>query len=179
MMPGGGYCFAPTHSLQDNSPTENVRGDVRNRAQVRPVRLSRCLRGIGSGLIQRPYGQSRTVPSLRPFQRYPLSGSVRPAGRVQIRSPFRGQRQHFLSSPFEPSAHGACPGTRGPCLPGCRCVRSPVGYRSPGVGVCPFFIWRRVPCLSPVLPIPSRSGAGLGHDGTGSLSGEFPPAATA
>jgi len=24
MMPGGGYCFAPTHSLQDNSPTENV-----------------------------------------------------------------------------------------------------------------------------------------------------------
>jgi uroporphyrinogen decarboxylase len=24
MMPGGGYMFAPTHSLQDNSPTENV-----------------------------------------------------------------------------------------------------------------------------------------------------------
>ena len=24
MMPGGGYCFSPTHSLQDNSPTENV-----------------------------------------------------------------------------------------------------------------------------------------------------------
>ena len=24
MKPGGGYCFAPTHSLQDNSPTENV-----------------------------------------------------------------------------------------------------------------------------------------------------------
>ncbi len=24
MMPGGEYCFAPTHSLQDNSPTENV-----------------------------------------------------------------------------------------------------------------------------------------------------------
>jgi len=24
MMPGGGYCFAPTHTLQDNSPTENV-----------------------------------------------------------------------------------------------------------------------------------------------------------
>jgi len=24
MMPGGGYCLAPTHSLQDNSPTENV-----------------------------------------------------------------------------------------------------------------------------------------------------------
>jgi len=24
MMPGNGYCFAPTHSLQDNSPTENV-----------------------------------------------------------------------------------------------------------------------------------------------------------
>mgnify|MGYP006288725693 CR=1 FL=1 len=24
MMPGGGYCFAPTHSLQDNSPTQNV-----------------------------------------------------------------------------------------------------------------------------------------------------------
>jgi uroporphyrinogen-III decarboxylase len=24
MMPGSGYCFAPTHSLQDNSPTENV-----------------------------------------------------------------------------------------------------------------------------------------------------------
>ncbi len=24
MMPGGGYCFAPTHSLQDNTPTENV-----------------------------------------------------------------------------------------------------------------------------------------------------------
>ena len=24
MMPGGGYCFAPTHSLQDNSPTANV-----------------------------------------------------------------------------------------------------------------------------------------------------------
>ncbi|MBD3183465.1 hypothetical protein GF312_14295 [Candidatus Poribacteria bacterium] len=24
MMPSGGYCFAPTHSLQDNSPTENV-----------------------------------------------------------------------------------------------------------------------------------------------------------
>ena len=24
MMPGGGYCFAPTHGLQDNSPTENV-----------------------------------------------------------------------------------------------------------------------------------------------------------
>jgi len=24
MMPAGGYCFAPTHSLQDNSPTENV-----------------------------------------------------------------------------------------------------------------------------------------------------------
>ena len=24
MMPGGGYCFAPTHQLQDNSPTENV-----------------------------------------------------------------------------------------------------------------------------------------------------------
>jgi uroporphyrinogen decarboxylase len=24
MMPGGGYCCAPTHALQDNSPTENV-----------------------------------------------------------------------------------------------------------------------------------------------------------
>ena len=24
MMPGGGYCFAPTHMLQDNSPVENV-----------------------------------------------------------------------------------------------------------------------------------------------------------
>jgi hypothetical protein len=24
MMPGGGYCFAPTHFLQDNTPTENV-----------------------------------------------------------------------------------------------------------------------------------------------------------
>lgn len=24
MMPGGGYCFAPTHQLQDNSPLENV-----------------------------------------------------------------------------------------------------------------------------------------------------------
>ncbi|MCC6695883.1 MAG: hypothetical protein IT365_09675 [Candidatus Hydrogenedentes bacterium] len=24
MMPGGGYCFAPTHQLQDNSPTENA-----------------------------------------------------------------------------------------------------------------------------------------------------------
>ena len=24
MMPGGGYMFAPTHMLQDNSPTENV-----------------------------------------------------------------------------------------------------------------------------------------------------------
>lgn len=24
MMPGGGYCFAPTHALQDNSPTANV-----------------------------------------------------------------------------------------------------------------------------------------------------------
>ena len=24
MMPGGGYCFSPTHQLQDNSPTENV-----------------------------------------------------------------------------------------------------------------------------------------------------------
>ncbi|MFA7343582.1 MAG: uroporphyrinogen decarboxylase family protein [Terrimicrobiaceae bacterium] len=24
MMPGGGYCFAPTHDLQDNSPTGNV-----------------------------------------------------------------------------------------------------------------------------------------------------------
>jgi uroporphyrinogen decarboxylase len=24
MMPGGGYCFAPTHALQDNSPTGNV-----------------------------------------------------------------------------------------------------------------------------------------------------------
>lgn len=24
MMPGGGYCFSPSHALQDNSPTENV-----------------------------------------------------------------------------------------------------------------------------------------------------------
>lgn len=24
MMPDGGYCFAPTHCLQDNSPTENI-----------------------------------------------------------------------------------------------------------------------------------------------------------
>ncbi|MBN1676678.1 MAG: hypothetical protein JXR37_36880 [Kiritimatiellae bacterium] len=24
MMPGGGYCFSPTHAIQDNSPTENV-----------------------------------------------------------------------------------------------------------------------------------------------------------
>lgn len=24
MMPGGGYCFAPTHQLQDNTPVENV-----------------------------------------------------------------------------------------------------------------------------------------------------------
>jgi hypothetical protein len=24
MMPGGGYCFSPTHQLQDNSPVENV-----------------------------------------------------------------------------------------------------------------------------------------------------------
>ena len=24
MMPSGGYCFAPTHCIQDNSPTENV-----------------------------------------------------------------------------------------------------------------------------------------------------------
>ncbi len=26
LMPGGGYCFAPTHMIQDNSPTENVLG---------------------------------------------------------------------------------------------------------------------------------------------------------
>lgn len=25
-MLGGGYCFAPTHASQDNSPTENVVG---------------------------------------------------------------------------------------------------------------------------------------------------------
>ena len=25
MMPGGGCCFAPTHALRDNSPTENAR----------------------------------------------------------------------------------------------------------------------------------------------------------
>ncbi len=24
MMPGGGYLFAPTHQIQDNTPTENV-----------------------------------------------------------------------------------------------------------------------------------------------------------
>lgn len=24
MMPVGGFCFSPTHALQDNSPTENV-----------------------------------------------------------------------------------------------------------------------------------------------------------
>ena len=24
MMPGGGYHFAPTHAIQDNTPTENV-----------------------------------------------------------------------------------------------------------------------------------------------------------
>ena len=24
LMPNGAYCFAPTHQLQDNSPTENV-----------------------------------------------------------------------------------------------------------------------------------------------------------
>ena len=24
MMPGGGYMLAPTHSIQDNTPTENV-----------------------------------------------------------------------------------------------------------------------------------------------------------
>ena len=24
MMPGGGYCFAPTHQIQDNSPAENL-----------------------------------------------------------------------------------------------------------------------------------------------------------
>jgi hypothetical protein len=24
MMPGGGYCFAPTHAIQDNTPTENA-----------------------------------------------------------------------------------------------------------------------------------------------------------
>jgi len=24
MMPGGGYCFAPTHQIQDNTPTENA-----------------------------------------------------------------------------------------------------------------------------------------------------------
>jgi uroporphyrinogen-III decarboxylase len=24
MMPGGGYCFAPTHMIQDNTPTENA-----------------------------------------------------------------------------------------------------------------------------------------------------------
>lgn len=23
-MPGGGYCFSPTHQLQDSSPTKNV-----------------------------------------------------------------------------------------------------------------------------------------------------------
>lgn len=24
MMPGGGYCFSPTHQLQDDTPTENA-----------------------------------------------------------------------------------------------------------------------------------------------------------
>ena len=24
MMPGGGYCFAPSHMLQDNTPLENA-----------------------------------------------------------------------------------------------------------------------------------------------------------
>ena len=24
MMPGGGYCLAPTHAVQDNTPLENV-----------------------------------------------------------------------------------------------------------------------------------------------------------
>lgn len=33
MMPGGGYCFAPTHSLQDNSPTENVLAMYRTAAE--------------------------------------------------------------------------------------------------------------------------------------------------
>ena len=36
MMPGGGYCFAPTHQLQDNSPTENVVA-MYNHAAVREL----------------------------------------------------------------------------------------------------------------------------------------------
>ena len=35
MMPGGGYCFAPTHLIQDNSPLENV------------LEMYRCAREFG------------------------------------------------------------------------------------------------------------------------------------
>ena len=35
MMPGRGYCFAPTHAIQDNSPTENV------------VRMYECVQRLG------------------------------------------------------------------------------------------------------------------------------------
>jgi len=41
MMPGGGYCFAPTHQLQDNSPTENVVAmyeTARRHGTYRPVK---------------------------------------------------------------------------------------------------------------------------------------------
>lgn len=34
MMPGGGYMFAPTHALQDNSPTENVLALYRKVAEI-------------------------------------------------------------------------------------------------------------------------------------------------
>ncbi len=34
MMPGGGYCFAPTHQLQDDSPTQNVLAMYRTARQA-------------------------------------------------------------------------------------------------------------------------------------------------
>ena len=37
MMPGGGYAFAPTHQLQDNSPTENVVAMYETAHEVRRV----------------------------------------------------------------------------------------------------------------------------------------------
>jgi uroporphyrinogen decarboxylase len=72
MMPGGGYSLAPTHMLQDNSPTENVlamyeaahrygRYQVQNCVST-PGKPHGCGGGPEPGGIVSPSGRSRRYP---------------------------------------------------------------------------------------------------------------------
>ena len=103
MMPGGGYAFAPTHQLQDNSPTENVLamyeaarkyGTVTDEPRSISER-SGPLINLGNGDKVFPVAKAEESRRLPLRQRSPIKNETSPAALLKRTA---GPSRHFEDS---------------------------------------------------------------------------------